>query len=487
MVEMENVNRFDPILVVITIAIIGVLLFMTYLLLSIISMVAIGVGSSVVVYQIMTLQRKSIARFRYGKRIPSSFLIFLIVAPIALGITVAFDNYSLQDSLVKAILLWGLTLTFWSTLLFVPLALYSKYRESMISEPASYPKLTVIVPAYNEDKVIERTIQALIETKYPNKEIIAVDDGSKDNTFQIINKYKNQIKALHKENGGKASAINFGLAYATGEIIVVVDADTIIGMDSLIHLARGFSLSDDVAAVAGNIKVRNRKNWLTLCQSIEYVAGIQIARRAFDVFGAISVVPGALGAFKRTALEEIGTYHKDTLVEDFDVTLKILKTKLVISASTKATAFTEAPETIHSLYQQRKRWYGGNLQVFSRHSDALLNPRFGLLQRLVFPYMLFSSVIMPFIGFVTIGSAIYAAILGNGIFVLEMFAVFSSLQVLQAALAVRMDNEDPKLIFYGVFLVVGYKQILDFLLIRAVFEQLFRRKVTWTSADRVGI
>lgn len=487
MTDLGKVNRFDPVLVVITMAIVGVLLFMASLMLSILSIVAIGIGSSVVVYQVVTLQRKSAARSRYGTRFPSSFLLFLIVVPVILGVTVAFDNYSLQESLVKAILLWGLTLTFWSTLLFIPLALYSKYRENMLSEPATYPKITVIVPAYNEDKVIERTIQALVETKYPNKEIIAVDDGSKDNTFQIINKYKNQIKALHKENGGKASAINFGLAYATGEIIVVVDADTIIGADSLIHLARGFSLNADVAAVAGNIKVRNRRNWLTFCQAIEYVAGIQIARRAFDVFGAIAVVPGALGAFKRTALEEIGTYHKDTLVEDFDVTLKILKTKHVISGSTKATAFTEAPETINNLYKQRKRWYGGNLQVFSRHSDALLNPRFGLLQRLVFPYMVFSSVIMPFIGFVSIGSAIYAVILGNGIFVLEMFAIFSSLQILQAALAVRMDTEDPKLIFYGMFLVVGYKQILDFLLIRAVFGQLFRRKMTWTSADRVGI
>ena len=293
MVNVENVNRFDPVLVAITITIVGVLLFMAYLLLSIISVVAIGIGSSVVVYQVVTLQRKDIVRFGYGTRFPSFFLIFLITVPIVLGATVAFDNYSLQESLIKAILLWGLTLTFWSTLLFVPLALYSKYRENMLSELVTYPKLTVIVPAYNEDKVIERTIQALVETKYPNKEIIAVDDGSKDKTFQIINKYKNQIKALHKENGGKASAINLGLVYATGEIIVVVDADTIIGMDSLIHLAKGFSLSNDVAAVAGNIKVRNRRNWLTFCQSIEYVAGIQIVRRALDVFGAISVVPGA--------------------------------------------------------------------------------------------------------------------------------------------------------------------------------------------------
>jgi len=327
----------------------------------------------------------------------------------------------------------------------------------------------------------------LIETEYPNKEIVVIDDGSKDQTFSIMNNYKNKVKVLHKENGGKASAINFGLAYSTGEIIVIVDADTIIGRDSLVHLVKGFTVDKNVAAVAGNILVRNRKNWLTRCQALEYISGIQIARRALDIFGAISVVPGALGAFRRSVLDEIGTYHKDTLVEDFDVTMKILKSKLVISGSSEATAYTEAPESIHSLYRQRKRWYGGNLQVFSRHANALTNPRFGILQRLVFPYMIFSSIVMPFVGFITLANAIYSAVFGNTIFVLEMFAVFSVLQCLQVALAIRMDNEDPKLVLYGIFLVVGYKQILDFLLIRAVFEQLFRKEMSWTSAERVGV
>ena len=483
---MKNSNRLDPLLFVITGAIFGVLFLMAYLLFSITSMVAIGIGAALVIYQIITLQGRLTSKFKYGARFPSSFLIFLIISPVALGITIGFDTYSIQQSVTKAVLLWGLTLTFWSTLLFVPLSLYSKYKEAALPEPTLYPKISILVPAYNEEKVIERTIQSLIETKYPDKEIIAIDDGSKDNTFQIINKYKRQIKALHKDNGGKASAINFGLAYSTGEIIVIVDADTIIGMDSLVYLARGFSVNEHVAAVAGNIKVRNRRNWLTWCQAIEYVAGIQIVRRALDVFGAISVVPGALGAFRRSVLEEIGSYHKDTLVEDFDVTLKILKTRLVIAGSIKATAYTEAPETLHSLYKQRKRWYGGNLQVFSRHADALVNPRFGLLQRLIFPYMIFSSVVMPFVGFITIGSAIYAAVFGNGIFVLEIFSIFIILQYLQVALAVRMDEEDPKLIAYGIFLVIGFKHILDFLLIRAVFEKMFKKEMTWTSAERVG-
>lgn len=459
---------------------------MAYLVFSPITMVAVGLGSIVVIIQMITLQRTS--KIESRKHFPSAFFIFLLVSPIALGVTVGYDTYFTQNSISKAILLWGLTLMFWSTLLFIPLALYSKRREMSIGTITAYPKITVIVPAYNEEKVIDTTIQALIETKYPEKEIILVDDGSKDKTFDIMSRYKKQAKVLQKTNGGKASAINFGLAYSTGEIIVIVDADTIIGRDSLVHLATVFATDKNIAAVAGNVKVRNRKNWLTWCQAIEYVSGIQIARRALDVFGAISVVPGALGSFRKSVLEEIGSYHKDTLVEDFDVTLKVLKTKSIIAASTNATAYTEAPESLKSLYKQRKRWYGGNLQVFARHSDALTNPRFGILQKFVFPYMLFSSCIMPFVSFITLGSAIYAGIFGGGgLFVLAMFGIFSALQCMQVALAVRLDNEDPRLVAYGIFLVLGFKQILDILLIGAIFEHLTKRDSVWTSADRVGI
>ena len=484
---MPQEKRFDPVLLVISGTIFALLILMALLVFSVISMIAIGLGAVIVIYQMLSLHGNLSSKFKYGKRFPSSFLIFLLGAPIFLGVTVGYDTYSAQDSISRAILLWGLTMTFWSTLLFIPLALYSKRRELSIPELTSFPKITVIIPAYNEEKVIERTIQALMDTKYPDKEIVVVDDGSKDKTFEIMSKYKKQAKILQKTNGGKASAINFGLAYSTGEIIVIVDADTIIGHDSLMHLAKGFSVDKNVAAVAGNIKVRNRKNWLTWCQAIEYVGGIQIARRALDVFGAISVVPGALGAFRRSVLEEIGSYHKDTLVEDFDVTLKILKTKLVIAGSTNSTAYTEAPESLKSLYKQRKRWYAGNLQVFARHSDALTNPRFGILQRFVFPYMVFSSCIMPFVGFITLGGAIYSAVSGGGLFVLEMFAIFLALQCLQVSLAVRLDNEDPRLIPYGIFLVTGFKQILDLFLICAVFEHLFKKDITWTSADRIGI
>lgn len=479
--------RLDRVLILIACAIFATLFGVAYLLFSFYTLISIVIGAAIVFYQLLSLKGNLSAKFKHGEKLPSTFLLFLLFTPVALGILVSFDSYSINESLLRAILVWGLTLTFWSTLLFVPLALYSKYKEELLPSPNDLQRVTLIVPAYNEEKVIERTIEGLLATQYQKKEIIVIDDGSKDRTFEIAQRYKNEVKVLHKSNGGKASAINYGLSYATGDIVVIVDADTIIGRESLMHVVKGFAISKDVAAVAGNIKVRNRMNWLTWCQAIEYVAGIQIVRRALDVFGAISVVPGALGAFRRSALGEIGTYDKDTIVEDFDLTVKILKSKLVIQGSTKATAYTEAPQTMRGLYNQRKRWYGGNLEVFTRHSDALVNPRYGLLQRFVFPFMIFSSVVMPFVGLVAWANAIIAIIYGDGIFVLALFAIFSLLQCLQAALAVRLDNEDPKLIPYAIFLVVGFKQILDVLLILATLRWIFKRKARWTSAERIGI
>jgi cellulose synthase/poly-beta-1,6-N-acetylglucosamine synthase-like glycosyltransferase len=155
----------------------------------------------------------------------------------------------------------------------------------------------------------------MIETKYPRKEILFVDDGSKDRTLEIAKQFKKDVIVLHKENGGKASALNYGLQYAKGEIVVVVDADTIIGRNSLKEIVKGFEVDEHVAAVAGNIKVRNRVNWITKCQALEYLVGIQVIRRAFDTFGSITVVPGALGAFKKSFVSGTGAYGKETMYQ----------------------------------------------------------------------------------------------------------------------------------------------------------------------------
>lgn len=488
-VKEENTPKKGPdvIQVGLTITIVVFLVTSVYFILGPISMIAMGIGGVITLYHVVGATGKLYSRNEPGKRGPSVFLVFLLGSPFIIGTMIAYEGYTLLESPVRIILLWALTISFWSTMLFVPMAVVSKYREDTQKDVKSFPKISIVIPAYNEEKVIANTIEGLLETKYPHKEIIFVDDGSTDSTLSIATRYKEQIRILHKENGGKATALNYGMVYAKGEIIVIVDADTIIGRNSLKEIVKGFEVNEHVAAVAGNIKVRNRMNWITKCQALEYITGIQIIRRAFDVFGSITIVPGALGAFRKSFLQEAGAYGKDTIVEDFDQTIKLLKAGLITQGSSKATAYTEAPNTLKDFVAQRKRWYRGNIQVLKRHSDALTNPRFGYLQRLSLPYLFLGMVVTPIIGFVAAANAILGVIMGDGLYILQISGIFIVVHYLMTALAIRIDGEDPKLLWHTIFLVFGFKQIIDFLLLKAIIEQLGNKKATWTSAKRIGV
>ncbi|RLE83425.1 MAG: glycosyl transferase, partial [Thermoprotei archaeon] len=420
--------------------------------------------------------------------LPSLFYVAILLLPFVFGIIITIEGYWGGYSLMAAIVAAGLSINFWHSFLMIPLAAYDKYLELQEKRLSIkyYPSLTVIVPAYNEEKVIARTIEALLDAEYPDKEIIVVDDGSTDGTLNIALRYeKLGVKVLHKENGGKYSALNYGLRAARGDIVVVVDADTIVGRKALKAMAMKFR-EPDVAAVCGNIKVLNRVNWLTKCQALEYVLGINIVRRALSNFGAVPVVPGSLGAFRRSVLETVGFYDKDTVVEDFDVTIKVLKAGRSIQASSEALAYTEAPQTFRDFYKQRMRWYGGNLQTIIKHKDALFNPRYGFLQRLSYPYVLVSLVFIPFASVVVWIAAAYAIIAGEGALIALIFSIFTTMQFLLSLLALEIDEEDLKLMLYSPFFVIGYKNLIDFFKIKSMLDIVLRRRVKWMRAERIG-
>jgi len=478
--------RADPVQVILTAAIFIFLAGTIYYILGPISMVAMALGGGMSVYHMFNSKTKMFLKNKEDRKGPSLFLMVLIASPFVMGGLVAYEGATLLESPTRIILLWAMTISFWTTMLFVPMSVLSKHRETLQPNLKNYPKVSVIVPAYNEEKVLKKTLESMVETQYPRKEIIFVDDGSTDGTLDIAREFKSQITVLHKENGGKASALNYALVYAKGEIIVIVDADTIIGRNSIKEIVKGFEVNEHVAAVAGNIKVRNRVNWITKCQALEYLTGIQVIRRAFDTFGSITVVPGALGAFKKKCISGTGAYGKETIVEDFDQTIKLLKAGLITQGSVKAVAYTEAPSSLGDFVKQRKRWYRGNIQVLKRHSDALTNPRFGYLQKLALPYLFLGMIITPIIGFTAIANVIFGIISGDGWWVLEAAGIFTVVHYLMSALAIRIDNEDPKLLLYSGFLLFGFKQIVDFLLLKAILEQLMGKKATWTSARRIG-
>ncbi len=462
----------------------------------------------------LTIAIKTI-RSQFGSKMPWLYTISLSFAFLAIPLIFAlFLHLQGKLSLILIIVMTSLSFTFFYLFSNIPLAVYHKFQEAKLQKLDRYPSLSILVPAYNEEKCIAATLETLIEADYPDKEIIVVDDGSTDQTFQIASRYVNQgIKVLRRPNGGKAMALNYGLLFAKGEIIVTVDADSLITKTALLELVQRFQ-DPTVVGVAGNVKVLNRTNLLTKLQALEYIFDINISRRALDIFGAIPVIPGCLGAFRRDALHSSGAWDSETVTEDYDVTVKASKTRAVtlnnghlttyplapdftitlkqakvgrvIQASSRALAYTEAPQSLGDLWRQRMRWYRGNFQTLFKHRDVFHNPRFGTLYSLAFPYVVISMIFIPIATIVIIISAVLAVLSGYTTQLLAIFGLFILLQFFICLLAIQLDEEDLKLSIYSPFFVIGYKHLLDLAKIKAGFDVLTKRQIGWQKVKRIG-
>jgi len=270
-------------------------------------------------------------------------------------------------------------------------------KELSILVPVTPGKASIIIPAYNEEVNAVKTIKNLLLQDYPNFEIIFVDDGSKDNTHQIVKdafKDNPYLKIFAKVNGGKASALNYGIERASGDFVVCIDADTQLMHDAVQKMMQYFS-NEKVVAVAGNVKVGNEKNILTKWQSIEYTTAQNFDRMAYDYLNCIPVIPGAIGAFRKSAVTEAGGFTMDTLAEDCDLTIRMLRNGGIIRNCTKAIALTEAPETLSQFMKQRFRWSYGVMQSFWKNKDVCFDSRYGSLGMVAMPNILLFQIILP--------------------------------------------------------------------------------------------
>ncbi|MCS6769986.1 MAG: glycosyltransferase family 2 protein [Candidatus Caldarchaeum sp.] len=428
--------------------------------------------------------REEVRRSRYPVL---STLIFIV--PIFSSLFIFVEESIQTVEWYRPVMLSSFTILFFINMLSLPLSVLTKHREESLEkkQPVILP-VSVIIPAYNEEKWIGHCIEAVLESDYPSKEIIVVDDGSTDRTYEIALRYRDKgVTVLRKPNGGKASALNYGMLFASGSIIVSIDADTIINRHALTYLVKSFE-DPNVVGVAGNVRVVNRVNWLTKNQALEYVTQINIVRRATSFFGVVQVMPGPLAAFRKSYADAVGKYDKATITEDFDITVKLLKTGGVIQSHSKAIAYTEAPLNISSLYKQRLRWYRGNTQVLLRHRDALRNPKYGFLNLLVFPLLVIQQIIAPTLGVIAIPAAAIVILNGGLAYVLLLWAVFILLQSFLSLMALDIEGDDVRQVLYAPFAVLGYKQLLDIIAFKSVIDVLvLRRRPKWTSAQKVGL
>ena len=267
-------------------------------------------------------------------------------------------------------------------------------------DSAFHPAVAVLIPAYNEEKVINRTIRSVLHSTYPNLRVVVIDDGSADRTAEVArNSFAAEIAhgrvtVLRQENGGKAKALNYGLQFVTEEIFVGIDADTLIGTDAIAYLVPHFQ-DARVGAMAGNAKVGNRVNLWTRWQALEYITSQNFDRRALNTFSAVSVVPGAIGAWRTEAVRAANGYKTDTVAEDADLTMALLQNGYKVEYEDRALAFTEAPTTANGLMRQRFRWSFGILQAVWKHRSAFA--RKGALGFIALPNILIFQILLPLV------------------------------------------------------------------------------------------
>lgn len=365
------------------------------------------------------------------------------------------------------------------------------------------PSVSVIVPAYNEEKVVAATVQSLLEADLPDFEIIVVDDGSKDRTAEVVRAaYANnpRVRLITKPNGGKASAINTGVEASHSEIVVVIDADTVLAPDALRLLAQRFH-DEAVGAVAGNAKVGNPVTLLARFQSIEYMTSQNLDRRAFEALNAIAVVPGAIGGWRRSALMEIGGFTSDTLAEDADATMRLLRAGWKVVYEPRAVARTEAPETLKPFVKQRFRWMYGTLQAVFKHRDAAFDAKVPGLGWFVIPNVAVFQVLFPLVSpvmdvlmaFSLVGGLIAMAMhpaepMPSGLaFALIFYLTFQLIELLNAAIGFAADRDrDWKLLPLVIVQRFCYRQILYWTAIKALIMAIRGSSVGWGKLERTG-
>jgi cellulose synthase/poly-beta-1,6-N-acetylglucosamine synthase-like glycosyltransferase/spore germination protein YaaH/peptidoglycan/xylan/chitin deacetylase (PgdA/CDA1 family) len=368
------------------------------------------------------------------------------------------------------------------------LAWIQMHKSKGIILNTAQPRVSVIVPAYNEEVNAVKTIRNLLESTYPDFDIIFVDDGSKDETFSLVSGTfgtNPKVKVITKPNGGKASALNYGISQSNADYVVCIDADTQLRPDAIAHLMAYF-VDENTAAVAGNVKVGNENSLITGWQSIEYTTSQNFDRRAFDLLNCITVVPGAIGVFNKEILIEAGGLTSDTLAEDCDLTIRILKKGYRVRYSPKAVAVTEAPETMNMFMKQRFRWSYGIMQSFWKNRDAVFNPKYGALGWIALPNILIFQILLPLISPLADLFMIFALVFGNAPEILFYYVLFMAVDTFGAMIAFYFEKENPRKLWMLIPQRLVYRQLMYYILFKSIRRAIKGESVSWGTLKRTG-
>ncbi|MET8218660.1 polysaccharide deacetylase family protein [Streptomyces hirsutus] len=352
--------------------------------------------------------------------------------------------------------------------------------------PVTEP-VTVLVPAYNEAKCIENTVRSLMDSDHP-VEVLVIDDGSSDGTARIVEAMGlPNVRVIRQLNAGKPAALNRGLANARYDIVVMMDGDTVFEPSTVRELVQPFG-DPKVGAVAGNAKVGNKDSLIGAWQHIEYVMGFNLDRRMYDILGCMPTIPGAVGAFRRSALVPIGGMSDDTLAEDTDVTMALHRAGWRVVYAENARAWTEAPETVQQLWSQRYRWSYGTMQAIWKHRRAVIDKgpsgRFG---RVGLPFVSLFMIVAPLLAPLIDVFLLYGIVFGPTQKTIMAWLGVLAIQAVCAAFAFRLDRERMTHLISLPLQQILYRQLMYVVLLQSWITALTGGRLRWQKLRRTGV
>jgi cellulose synthase/poly-beta-1,6-N-acetylglucosamine synthase-like glycosyltransferase/peptidoglycan/xylan/chitin deacetylase (PgdA/CDA1 family)/spore germination protein YaaH len=396
-----------------------------------------------------------------------------------------FRIYHAIEEFLWAFMIVATTLVVIRTLIVIWLAYrFRRLPKGEFAEPVS-----VVIAAYNEGKVIASTLRALLSSDYRGEiEVIVVDDGSRDETaaeVENVAQVDSRVRLLRQENRGKARALELGLAAVRHGVVVFIDADTQCQTDTLPRLLEPFA-DERIGAVSGHAKVGNLRKFIGRCQALEYTCGFNLDRRAYNRWNCITVVPGAISAIRKEAIDQAGGLSLQTLAEDTDLTLSLHKQQQRIVYVPGAIAWTEAPETVRTLARQRSRWAYGTLQCLWKHRDMVFNWNYRALGWFSLPSVWFFQIILvavtPMVDLFLLASLPFGA-WGA---VMPFVVTFLAMDVILATLACILEREPVTRAWRILPMRLIYRPMLSYCIWKAILRAIKGAWVTWGKLERTA-
>jgi len=422
--------------------------------------------------------------------IMSLLLILIIIYSLPYTILSYSSLFEYSTIVAMVIFLFILLVRYFAILI----SAYLYINEYTFSSVNGYaPFVSIIVPVYNEGKVIRSSISSLLKLDYFYYEIIIVNDGSTDDTKQIAESMvgyqdglygKVLVTLINQPNLGKARALNAGIFYSKSDFVLCMDGDSQLSPKSIKVAVRHFK-DPKIGAIAGNVKVQNRKRFFTDLQALEYIEGLNMARSAQSYFRLVNIIPGPIGIFRRSAIEQAGFYSSDTYAEDADLTLKLLSKGWKIYYEPKSISYTEAPVTLQQLLKQRYRWTRGILQSIRKHKKIMLSPATHFAQAFILWVMSFEALIWPTMNIAANAFFIFAALFfGFSHLIFFWWAGLAILDLVTALYCVAVEKEEFRLIWYAIIYRMFFILIIDICKTMSTIEEFLGIRMTWGKLER---